>query len=212
MLTKTITPNEKELFSSSADFEEEEVVSIEKLKAVWAKRAYQLAQEPEVEATGQTLDLLVFRLGHERYGINVLNVREIYPLEQFTPVPRTPNFVAGVFSARGRILSVIDLHAFLGMPPQEYKEDAKIIVVTNTNPSSEMTNLEIGILANEIENVITIFKDDIDPALITRSGGNADYIQGVTNDLLEVLDLDVLLENKRLIVNDEAMWGLGIRG
>ncbi len=205
MLTKTITPNEKELFSSSADFEEEEVVSIEKLKAVWAKRAYQLAQEPEVEATGQTLDLLVFRLGHERYGINVLNVREIYPLEQFTPVPRTPNFVAGVFSARGRILSVIDLHAFLGMPPQEYKEDAKIIVVTNTNPSSEMTNLEIGILANEIENVITIFKDDIDPALITRSGGNADYIQGVTNDLLEVLDLDVLLENKRLIVNDEAM-------
>ncbi len=181
----------------------EEILSPEKLAEIWAKRAYLLAQEPPAESTGQTVDLLVFRLGKERYGINVLNVKEIYPLEQLTPVPRAPNFVAGVFSARGRILSAIDLHAFLGMPPREYKEDAKVIVVTNTNPSSDMTDMELGILANEIEDVITIFKEDIILSLLTRSGTATDYIEGVTRDLLEVLDLNILLENKRLIVNEE---------
>jgi purine-binding chemotaxis protein CheW len=202
--------NKADLLSQKEQIEyqmenEEEQLSQEELVKIWERRAKQLAKPPEIEAVGATIDLLVFRLGKERYGVNVANVREIYPLEKITPVPRTPKFVVGVFSARGRILSVVDLHAFWGMTPNKITEDSELIAVVNTMPSSDMTDMELGILADQVEDVITVFRDEIDPSFITRSNTAADYMQGITGDLLEVIDLNVLLEDKQLLVNDEVL-------
>jgi purine-binding chemotaxis protein CheW len=190
---------------------QEDQLSPIELAEIWAKRAQALAQEPTVVATGQTVALLVFRLSGERYGIDVANVREIYPLEQLTSVPRTPGFVAGVFNARGRILSVIDLRTFLDLPPpastngrgQGEVGQSKIIVVTHTDSTSETAQMEIGLLADEVTDVCTIFVDEIEPPLTNQAGIRANYIRGVTADLLVVLDLNALLSDKQLIIKDE---------
>jgi purine-binding chemotaxis protein CheW len=186
---------------------EDEIGDPGRLTEVWSRRADALAEEPPAVATGQTLDLLVFSLGDEQYGVEVANVREIYPLEQLTPVPRTPNFVAGVFSARGRILSVINLHAFLGLPssPPSVAEggQAKIIIVANTAPTSETVHMEVGLLVDQVANVITIFKEELKPPLSTQTGVRADYLQGITADMLVALNLNALLGDKQLIVHEE---------
>jgi purine-binding chemotaxis protein CheW len=188
---------------------EEDDLSPAQLAEIWARRAQALAQEPPEEASGQTSALLVFQLNGERYGVDVANVREIHPLEQLTPVPRTPDFVAGVFSARGRILSVIDLRAFLGLPPrtngreQAREDQAKIIVVANTDSTSETAQMEIGLLTDEVTDVYTVFNSAIEPPLTTQAGLRANYIRGVTADLLVVLDLNALLSDKQLIIKDE---------
>ncbi len=187
---------------------EEEVMDPARLAEIWSRRAYELAEEPVAVAVGATIDLLVFNLGGEQYGIEVANVREIYPLEQLTPVPRAPNFVAGVFSARGRILSVIDLHAFLGLPVTPLTGDenqTKIMVVTNTDSTSETAHLELGLLADNVVDVITLFKDELEPPLSTQAGVHAAYIYGLTADMLVVLNLNALLSDKRLIVHEEIM-------
>jgi purine-binding chemotaxis protein CheW len=182
----------------------EDPLSPAQLAEIWAHRAYELAEEPPGEAIGQTLDLLVFWLGGERYGLEVTNVREIYPLEQLTPVPRTPDFVAGVFSARGRILSVIDLRAFFGLPAIGLSDQTKIIVVTNTDPTSETAQMEVGILADEVADVVTTFNEDIQPPLTTHTGARAEYIQGIADNMLVVLNLNTLLSDKALIVQEEV--------
>jgi purine-binding chemotaxis protein CheW len=190
---------------------QEDHFSPAELAEIWARRAYILAQEPPAAATGKTIVLLVFRLSGERYGIDVTNVREIYPLEQLTPVPRTPSFVAGVFSARGRILSVIDLRTFLGLPtptptngPRQVEVDqTKIIVVINTDSTSETAQMEIGILADEVTDMCTVFIEEIEPPLTTQASIRANHIRGVTADLLVVLDLNALLSDKQLIIKDE---------
>ena len=190
---------------------QEDHLSPVELAEIWARRAYTLAQEPAAVAIGQTIVLLVFRLNGERYGIDVTNVREIYPLVQLTPVPRTPSFVAGVFSARGHILSVIDLRTFLGLPtstptngPRQVEVDqTKIIVVTNTDSTSETAHMEIGILADEVTDICTVFIEEIEPPLTTQAGIRANHIRGVTADLLVVLDLNALLSDKQLIIKDE---------
>lgn len=174
---------------------------------VWARRAKELAKEPPVEAAGETVKLLVFWLNGERYGIDVFNVREIHPLQQLTPVPRTPNFSAGVFNARGRILSVIDLRAFLGLPASTgHKPDhGKIITVTNTASGVTTDSFEIGLLADDVADVVTLFKDTIEPPLTTHTGLQNEYLQGVTPDLLAVLNLNALLNDKRLIIQEEMV-------
>lgn len=176
------------------------------LTQVFARRAKELAKEPVVEVEGQTVKLLVFWLNGERYGIDVSNVREIHPAGQLTPVPRTPNFSAGVFSARGRILSVIDLGAFLGLPGfTSQTETTKIIIVSSTTATSESANMEIGLLADEVADVVTIFENDIEPPLTTHTGIQTEYLQGVTSDLLVILNLNALLSDKRLIIHEEII-------
>jgi len=180
-------------------------ISPEELAQIWARRAYDLAEEPPAEETGQTVDLQVFRLAGESYGLEVTGVREIHPLHQLTPVPRTPPFVAGVFSARGRLLSIIDLRAFMGLPAIERSDQTRIIVVTNTDPTSETAGMEIGILADEVDDVVTIFKEDIEPPLTTHSSAESDYIEGVATGMLVALNLSTLLSDKRLIVKEELI-------
>jgi purine-binding chemotaxis protein CheW len=182
-------PGEKEL--NPADLEE-----------IWARRAYNLAEPPPAEASGQTLDLLVFRLSGEQYGLEVAHVREIYPLEQLTRVPRTPNFVAGIFSARGRLISVIDLRLFLGLPasPDNGRRggtnETKIIVVA-------IDDLEVGLLADDVSEVLTVFKDELEPALTSQMGNRTESTLGITPGMLVALNLKGLLSDKRLIVSEE---------
>lgn len=187
-------------------------LSAAELAQVWARRAQQLAEAPPAPATGQTLDLLVFWLGGERYGLEVSNVREIFQVQQLTPVPRTPNFVAGLFSARGRIISVIDLRAFFGLAGtagngtgKPELNQAKIIVVTNTDPSSAAAQMEVGILVDEVTDVVTIFKEDIEPPLITHTDAHFEHLWGITADMLVALNLNALLNDKRLIVFEEIL-------
>ncbi|MCL4296880.1 MAG: chemotaxis protein CheW [Anaerolineae bacterium] len=189
----------------------DDLLSPAELAEIWAQRAYALAQEPPPALTGQIITLLVFRLNSEHYGIDVSHVHEIYPWQQLTPIPRTPSFVAGVFSARGRILSVIDLRTFFGLPipvssharGQAEINQTKIIVVANTDTTSETTRIEVGLLVDEVIDVQTVFTKEIEAPLTTQDGIHAHHIRGVTPDLLVVLELNALLSDKQLIIKDE---------
>jgi chemotaxis signal transduction protein len=101
---------------------------------------------------------------------------------------------------------VIDLRAFLGLPnlspasPRERWEQrganqAKVIVVATPD-------LEVGLLADEVVDVITLFRDELEPALTTQMGSHAEFVQGITPGMLVVLNLNNLLSDKRLIVHE----------
>jgi chemotaxis signal transduction protein len=111
--------------------------------------------------------------------------------------------VAGVFSARGRILAVVDLWAFLGLPTlqAEAHGQRKIIVVTNGPALPGTPPLELALLVDEVINVAPIFAQEIKPPLATHAF--TEYIQGLTSDLLIVLNLSALLNEKRLILNED---------
>ena len=80
---------------------------------------------------------------------------------------------------------------------------AKIIVVTNTDLTSKTAQMEVGILVEEVTDVVTIFKEEIEPPLITQIGASSEYLLGITADMLGVLNLNVLLNDKQLIVSEE---------
>ena len=57
----------------------------------------------------EEVQLVVFRLGKEEFGVNIHQVREIVRLVPITPIPRAPDFIEGVVNLRGQILAVMDL-------------------------------------------------------------------------------------------------------
>ena len=59
------------------------------------------------EASGQ--EYLVFTLGTEEYGIDILKVQEIRSYETVTRIANAPDFIKGVTNLRGVIVPIVDL-------------------------------------------------------------------------------------------------------
>src|SRR5580658_9185145 len=72
---------------------------------------------------------LIFHLGLEEFGTEVLKVREIMGLQDITVIPQVPAHVKGVINLRGKVIPVIDLRLKFGMEPQEYTSRTCIIVM-----------------------------------------------------------------------------------
>lgn len=171
----------------------ERVVSAEKTKTILDERARALAKSTQVQ-TGATLPLVVFSLATEAYGIATGYVREVQPLHDLTPVPCTPSFVAGVINVRGSIYSVVDIRSFVGAPEQGIGAATTVILV-------DAAGLQVGILADEVSGATNVAVNDIKPPPAALKDG---YIQGVTKDMLILLDLEALLRDARIIVREEV--------
>lgn len=164
--------------------------SPEQVAHILARRANELARPLDEEVQGAVVNLLVFQLGDERYGIDVTEVLEIYPMQPVTPVPRTPDFVVGIFSARGRFLSVLDLRALLGRSKGDILPQSHIVVTA-------VHDLEVAFLVDAIDDVRLVYENELNPPL------SAAFTRGIAPGLVAVLDLQALLADSALIVNEE---------
>jgi purine-binding chemotaxis protein CheW len=176
--------------------EQSEERSLAQRAELLKERAQRLAQEPEVEETGERLEVVEFLLGLEHYGIETSFVREVHPLREVTHVPCTPPFVMGIMNLRGEILSVIDIRKFFDLRQQESDELTKVIVLRGAT-------MEFGILADAVVGVRTILAQGVQVALTTVTGIRADYLKGVTREHLVLLDAGKMLADRRLVVHEE---------
>ncbi len=63
------------------------------------------------------IQLVVFRLKDEEYGILIENIQEIILVpEEINIVPKTPEYIEGMINLRGRVLPVMDMRKRLGLP------------------------------------------------------------------------------------------------
>ena len=161
-------------------------------------RAAELAREPAAPlARGGMIEIIEFALADERYAFDAVEVREVYPLEDLTPVPCTPPFVLGLANVRGLIFPVIDLRKFFDLPEPGICDLHRILIVHSTE-------LEFGILADTILGGRFIPIDSIQPSLPTLTGIRAEYLKGVTADRIIILNAAAILADRRLVVNDEV--------
>jgi len=172
--------------------------SPEEKKKILKTRAKALAREQEEkETTEEKIEVVEFLLSYERYAIESSYVREVYPLKEFTPLPCTPPFVLGIINVRGQILSIIDIKKFFDLPEKGLTDLNKVIILRSEK-------MEFGILADEISGVRMIPVSEIQQSLPTLTGIRAEYLKGVTNDRVTILDANKILTDKNLIVYQEV--------
>jgi Chemotaxis signal transduction protein len=181
-------------------------IAIERIWAPTAKdtqrilkeRAQTLAREPErAEAADAGIEVIEFLLADERYAVESEYVREVYPLEDLTPLPCTPAFVLGIVNVRGEILSVIDIKKFFDLPEKGLTDLNKVIVL-------ESRDMVFGIVADAISGVRRIQRAGIQPSLPTLTGIREDYLLGVTAERVVILDAEKLLSDEKLIVQEQV--------
>jgi purine-binding chemotaxis protein CheW len=169
----------------------------EEKRTVLRSRAKRLSQEIECEGTDEEcLEILEFLLAQETYAIETTFIREVYPLTELTPLPCTPAFVIGLINVKGQILTLVDMKKFFDLTERGITNLNKVIVVRKDT-------MELGILADEIIGIHNVPVNELQPPLSTMSGMQADYLKGITDKRLIVLDTERFLTDRRLIVHEE---------
>ena len=143
------------------------------------------------------LELLVFRVASEHYAVESRHVAGVHPLRELTPLPCTPAFVRGIVNVRGRILPVLQINRFFELPEQGLTDLHRVIHVHGAD-------LELGLLADAIVGVRNIAAETLQRSLPTLTGIHAEYLKGVSDERLVVLDLDRILSDPRIIVHEEV--------
>jgi len=176
----------------------QEVPSPEERRAILKARARVLAREPEMDAGAQEfLEIIEFRLASETYAVEFAFVREVYPLKDLTPLPGTPTFVLGIINLRGQILSVVDLKVFFNLSQKGLGDLNKVIILWNDR-------MEFGILADAILATHPVLLDAIQPMPLGVSRIGSEYLKGVTEEGVIILDAAEVLGDEKMIVHQEA--------
>ncbi|MDE2058110.1 MAG: purine-binding chemotaxis protein CheW [candidate division NC10 bacterium] len=170
----------------------------EEVKRILRGRAQALAKPlVEVRTSAEVLDLLVFSLPGERYGIETAHVRGVISLRELTPVPCTPPVILGVVNHRGCILPVLDLRRLFNLPGQGITEGGRVVAV-------EAGGMTFGIFADAVAGSIRVAAHEIAPPPATLSAGRQACIRSITGEMIAVLDLEALTRDPRIVVNDEV--------
>ena len=119
---------------------------------------------------------MTFQLAEEAYGLEILKVREIIGLMEITRVPRVDSCVRGVINLRGKVIPVVDLRQKFGMPATEATDQTVIIVVQYSVGPRTYT---MGILVDQVLEVLSIEKSQIEPPPSFGDGVDTDFILAI---------------------------------
>ncbi|MDD2473547.1 MULTISPECIES: chemotaxis protein CheW [unclassified Methanoculleus] len=104
------------------------------------------------------VDVVEFQLGEEHYALDIQIAREIVEMMPITPLPRAPEYLAGIINLRGEITNIIDLRNLLGLPESEEADSRKIIVLMPDVAGGS----NVGIIVDDVHGVISVRDDQIE--------------------------------------------------
>jgi purine-binding chemotaxis protein CheW len=166
-------------------------------KALLKKRAEELAKVRNKNTKSrENIFIVEFLLGDDLYGIEASYMQEVYPLRELTPLPGTPEFIHGIINVRGKILPVMNLKKFFGLPEKGLTDLNRVLIIRK-GP------METGILADDVLGVTGINPEQLQPPLATLTGIRADYLRGITPERLIVLDAERILDDPDIIVKKD---------
>ncbi|MGB9131326.1 MAG: chemotaxis protein CheW [Methanosarcina sp.] len=142
-----------------------------------------------------TIQVIVFSLGEERYGVEISQVKEIILPTQITRIPNVPDFVEGVLNLRGQIAAIINLRKRLGKEPKKNDENTRIIVI-------EYGNSTIGMMVDSVSEVKYLSSKNIEeiPRFLALKD-ESKFLKGVgklEDGLLTLMDLKELFSEDEI--------------
>lgn len=142
-----------------------------------------------------TIQVIVFNLGEEIYGVEISQIKEIILPTQITRIPNVPDFVEGILNLRGQIAVIINLRKRLGKEPKKNDENTRIIVI-------EYDNATIGMIVDSVSEVKYLSSKNIEeiPRFLALND-ESQFLKGVgklEDGLLTLIDLKELFNEEEL--------------
>lgn len=141
-----------------------------------------------IKTEPQGTGYLIFTLGNEEYGIDILKVQEICGYHHVTRIANMPDFIKGITHLRGVIIPIIDLRIKFSQSDVIYDNSTVVIIVM-------LSQRIIGIVVDAVSDVLTLMPEQICPPPEISSILSAEYLMG----------LGMLEERMLILVNIEKL-------
>lgn len=146
-------------------------------------------------------EYLIFRLGNEEYGIDILKVQEIRGCDNMTRIPNSPDFITGVTNLRGVIVPIIDLRVRFDMPNNQHDENTAVIILN-------LNNRVAGIVVDGVVDVLSMNVEQIKPTPDVASVLSSRYLLGLgvmDERMIILVNIEKLLSREEMEQVDSVM-------
>lgn len=140
----------------------------------------------------EEMKYIVFRLGKEKYGMNISCINGIEQEYEIVPVPNAPESISGIINLRGNVIPVYSLKDRFGMDPK-VDSATKSLLVTNSSGTTLAYEIDevIGIELMEESNVVQMpFVASNDQTAFMKK------VLHVGKDIVIVIDVDCVLSEE----------------
>ena len=142
-------------------------------------------------AREETREVLVFVLGGEEYGVDILKVQEIRGYEKVTAIPAAPAYLKGVVNLRGIIVPVIDMRIKFGMAEPKYDSFTVVIIL-------RVSGRVIGIVVDGVSDVVALAASEVKPAPALGSIVDSGFLAGLATQgdrMILLLEIEKFLSS-----------------
>ncbi|HOM42027.1 MAG TPA: chemotaxis protein CheW [Bacillota bacterium] len=145
------------------------------------------------------LQFVVFKLGKEEYGVNIMQVQEIGHYAEPVKVPNTPEFVEGIMNLRDNVIPVISLRKRFNITEENLNKSEQD---SNENRRTIIINLgdrQIAFIVDDASEVLTLDEASIQETPDIIAGVDRKYISGIGKKgdrLIIMLDLNFLFDEQ----------------
>jgi purine-binding chemotaxis protein CheW len=157
-------------------------------------------QNAEKQAA-DTQQFLTFVIDDDKFGVEVLSVREIRGWSKLTDFPGAPSHMLGIINLRGSVVPIFDLKSILMRGSIEI-DDKKVIIVIN------IAEQEIGIMVDAVSDIIDANMSQIKQSDVAQTIVGEQFIKGIIQKSRDKDDREndehanemiVLLDHNRLL-------------
>ena len=138
-----------------------------------------------LESGTNEIEVMKFTIGGNLFGINVAKVLEIMISAPVKHMPHAHPAVEGIFKPRDKVITVVDLPAYLGAESPKNEKD--IFIITNFN------KMCIAFRVHTVDRISRISWTDIQKPDKTVSGGAESVATGIAQcdgELVTILDFE----------------------
>jgi purine-binding chemotaxis protein CheW len=139
---------------------------------------------------GAMAEYVTALIGGQLFGLPISRVQDVFMPERVTRVPLSSQEIAGVLNLRGRIVTVVDMRARLGLPKSDEGKTPMAVGV-------DLRGESYGLLIDTIGEVLRLPDEareenpvNLDPRMAKFAGG----VYRLDGQLMVVLDVDRVLE------------------
>jgi purine-binding chemotaxis protein CheW len=150
-------------------------------------------------------ELLVFTLGAEQYGIDILKVQEIRGYESVTRIAGAPDFIKGVINLRGSIVPIVDMRLKFALGEASYTPFTVVIILN-------VMQRTVGIVVDGVSDVFQLTPDAIRSAPEFGAAVDTAYIEGLSevgDSMVIIMDIERLMSSAEMSLIDVARRAQG---
>jgi len=143
-------------------------------------------------------ELLVFTLGQEEYGIDILKVQEIRGYDAVTRIANAPSFIKGVVNLRGSIVPIVDLRIKFGLGEPVYDAFTVVIILN-------IFQRTVGVVVDGVSDVIQLAEDELRDPPEFGSVVETTYIEGLGTKgerMVIIVDIERLMSSAEMALVD----------